>query len=104
MYAALPGGGVYYAVTGCHTDSPLWSTFRATISKTTNAPVQDRTPDDYAAAFADVGFRVSVRRFGYDGFVPAQKNRNYYPKLMDAIDYAAAHKLLFRFVKQEKEG
>jgi SAM-dependent methyltransferase len=101
MYSALRSGGVYYAVTGCHTDSPLWPTFRDTISKTTNAPVQDRAPDDYSAAFAAAGFPVSVRRFGYDGFVPAPKDRSYYPRLMDAVDYAAEHKLLFRFMKHE---
>jgi SAM-dependent methyltransferase len=100
MYAALRNSGVYYAVTGCHTDSPIWPTFRDTIAKTTNAPVQDRSPDDYAAAFANAGFHVSVRRFGYDGFIPAPKDRSYYPRLMDAVDYAAEHKLLFRFSKE----
>ena len=100
VYAALRDGGIYYAVTGCHTDSPIWPTFRKTIGESTNAPVQDRAPDDYAAAFASAGFDVSVRRFGYDGFVPAPKDRRYYPKLMDAVDYPAQHKLLFRFVKQ----
>jgi SAM-dependent methyltransferase len=99
MYAALRDSGVYYAVTGCHTDSPIWPEFRGTIAQTTNAPVQDRAPDDYAAAFAKAGFQVSVRRFGYDGFIPAPKDRSYYPKLMDAVDYAAEYKLLFRFVK-----
>lgn len=100
MHAALKGGGVYYAVTGCHTECPFWPSFRETIAETTNAPVQDRSPDDYAAAFARAGFDVSVRRFGYDGFVPAAPDRRYYPTLMDAVDYAAEHKLLFRFVKK----
>lgn len=101
MRTALRSGGVYYAVTGCHTDSPLWPTFRKSISETTNAAVQDRAPDDYASAFRDAGFGVSVRRFRYDGFVPAPKDRLYYPRLMDAVDYAAEHKLLFRLVKQD---
>jgi SAM-dependent methyltransferase len=100
MHAALRSGGVYYAVTGCHTDSPLWPNFRRVISETTNAPVQDRSPDDYASAFIEAGFEVSVRRFGYDGFVPAAKDRRYYPKLTDALDYAAHDKLMFRMVKQ----
>jgi SAM-dependent methyltransferase len=99
IHAALKSGGVYYAVTGCHTESPLWPSFRKAIAETTNAPVQDRSPDDYAAAFAAAGFEVSVRRFGYDGFVPASQDRRYYPRLMDAVDYAAEHKLLFRLVK-----
>ncbi len=104
MYAALRADGVYYAVTGCHTDSPFWPGFRQVIAESTNAPVQDRSPDDYAAAFMAVGFDVAVRRFSYDGFVPAPRDRRYYPKLMDAVDYAAEHKLLFRLVKPGPPG
>jgi SAM-dependent methyltransferase len=99
MHGALRDGGVYYAVTGCHTASPFWPAWRDLIGGTTNAPVQDRSPDDYAQAFTRAGFDVSVRRFGYDGFVPANKDRRYYPSLMDAIAYPADHKLLFRLAK-----
>lgn len=104
MHAALRKGGVYYAVTGCHTDCPLWPAWRQVIGETTNAPVQDRSPDDYASAFAAAGFDVSVRRFGYNGFVPIAKDQRYYRKLTDAVDYAAEHKLLFRLVKRQTEG
>jgi hypothetical protein len=69
------------------------------IGETTNAPVQDRSPDDYAATFAAAGFDVSVRRFGYHGFVPVPKDRRYYTKLTEALDYAAHDKLMFRLVK-----
>jgi len=99
MRAALRQGGVYYAVTGCHTDRPLWPTWRRVIGDTTNAPVLDRSPDDYAAAFATEGFEVSVRRFAYDGFVPIPKDRRYYTKLTEALDYAARDKLMFRLVR-----
>lgn len=101
MYAALRPGGVYYAVTGCHTDSPLWSVWRRVIAETTNAPVHDRAPEDYATALSSAGFDVSVRRFGYSGFVPIPKDSRYYAKLIDAIDYAGEHKLLFRAVKHQ---
>ena len=99
LHGALRRGGVYYAVTGCHTAAPLWPAWRELIGGTTNAPVQDRSPDDYAHAFERAGFEVSVRRFGYDGFVPAGKDRRYYPTLMDAMDYPARDKLLFRMVR-----
>ena len=99
IHRTLRDGGVYYAVTGCHTASPLWPAWRDLIGGTTRAPVQDRSPDDYARAFADAGFAVAVRRFGFDGFVPAGKDRHYYPTVLDAIDYPAEHKLLFRLVK-----
>ncbi len=100
MHAALRSGGIYYAVTGCHTQNPFWPAWRSLIGETTQAPVQDRSPDDYAAAFEAAGFDVSLRRFGYTGFVPAFKDRRYYPRLTDALDYPAEHKLLFRLVKQ----
>ncbi len=100
MHAALRNGGVYYAVTGCHTDSPLWPKWRRVIGESTNAPVQDRSPDEYADAFQAAGFDVSVRRFGYSGFVPVSADRRYYDKLIEAVDYAADHKLLFRLSKR----
>lgn len=99
VHAALRSGGVYYAVTGCHTGSPLWSAWRDRIGESTNAPVQDRSPEDYAEAFTEAGFEVSVRRFGYAGFVSASKDRSAFPRLIDAVDYPANHKLLFRLVK-----
>ncbi len=99
IHAALRRGGVYYAVTGCHTGSPLWSAWRDRIGESTNAPVQDRSPEDYADAFTAVGFEISVRRFGYAGFVSVSKDRSTFPRLIDAVDYPAEHKLLFRFVK-----
>ena len=100
IHAALQDRGVYYAVTGCHTESPLWPLWRNVIGETTNAPVQDRAPEAYADALASAGFAVSVRRFGYSGFVPVSKDSRYYPKLTDAVDYAAEHKLIFRAVKK----
>lgn len=100
MFEALRDGGVYYAVTGCHTENPLWPRWREVIGASSNAPVQDRTPQDFIDAFAAAGFAVSVKRFGYDGFIPATKDRSYYPSIVDAITYASDHKLLFRLEKQ----
>jgi SAM-dependent methyltransferase len=68
IWQSLRPHGIYYAVTGCHTDSPLWPTFRRVISETTNAPVHDRSLNDYAAAFASAGFEVALRRFGSTAF------------------------------------
>jgi len=100
LHGCLREGGVYYAVTGCHTRSPLWPRWRTLIGGTTNAPVQDRSPEDYADAFTRAGFEVSVRKFGYDGFVPANKESQYYADLTEAIEYPAEHKLIFRLVKR----
>lgn len=99
MYDALRKGGVYYAVTGCHTESPLWPKWRELIGRSSNAPVQNYAPDDFMRAFTAAGFGTSVKRFGYDGFVPATKDRSYYPSIIDALAYPAEHKLLFRLEK-----
>ena len=62
--------------------------------------MQDRSPQDYIEAFTAAGFDVSVRRFGYDGFVRATKDRKYYPSILDALSYPAEYKLLFRLEKR----
>lgn len=100
MIAALRPGGVYYAVTGCHTENPLWPRWRELIGGSSNAPVQDYAPEDFIAAFVAAGFTVSVKFFGYDGFVSGTKDRKYYPSVMDALTYPARDKLLFRMEKR----
>lgn len=100
MHRAMRNGGVYYAVTGCHTDNPLWPKWRELIAGNSNAPVQDYSPHDYIDAFRAVGFDVSVKRFGYDGFVSASKDRAYYPSVLDSLAYPAEYKLLFRLEKR----
>ena len=84
MDMVLREGGVYYAVTGCHTDCHLWPRWRTVLAETSNAPVQEYAPEDYVDAFASQGFSVSVKKFGFDGFVPAPKDSPYYPKFLDA--------------------
>jgi SAM-dependent methyltransferase len=100
MFEVMRNGGVYYAVTGCHTENPLWPKWRELIGGNSNAPVQDYSPEDYIAAFVAAGFDVSVKRFGYDGFVTASKDRKYYPSILDALSYPAEYKLLFRLEKR----
>jgi SAM-dependent methyltransferase len=100
MYRVLRDGGIYYAVTGCHTENPLWPKWRHLIGSNSNAPVQDYSPQDCIEAFAAAGFDVSVKRFGFDGFVSATKDRKYYPSVLDAIAYPAEYKLLFRLEKR----
>lgn len=95
----LRPGGVYYAVTGCHTDSPLWPRWRELIPRISNLPVQDRSIGDYAEAFRGAGLAVSVRRLGFDGYVPARAASEWYPSLADQLDYLANTKMVFRIVR-----
>ncbi len=69
VHAALAPGGVYYAVTGCHTGNPRRAAMRdeirpgPTCRPSTGAPRTTR-------AFAAAGFAATARRFGLDAFIP----------------------------------
>jgi SAM-dependent methyltransferase len=75
IWRSLKPGGVYYAVTGCHTDNPLWPAWRGFIAEKTNTVVQDRSISDYARAFSEAGFKVSARKLRFDGFIPYYDER-----------------------------
>jgi 2-polyprenyl-3-methyl-5-hydroxy-6-metoxy-1,4-benzoquinol methylase len=98
IFAALRPGGVYYAVTGCHTDNPLWPEWRKLVAQRTNTVVQDRSIADYAAVFAGAGFKVSARKLGFTGFVPYMPD-GWMPDFADALDYYSETKIVFRLVR-----
>ncbi len=98
IFAALKPGGVYYAVTGCHTDNPLWPAWRKLVAERTNTVVQDRSITDYAGIFAGAGFKVSARKLGFTGFVPYLPD-GWMPDFADALDYYAETKIVFRLVR-----
>jgi SAM-dependent methyltransferase len=98
IFHALKSGGVYYAVTGCHTDNPLWSKWRALVAKRTNTVVQDRSITDYAKAFQAAGFKVSARKLEFDGFLLYSDNA-WTPDLADSLDYYTQTKIVYRLVK-----
>jgi SAM-dependent methyltransferase len=98
IWAALKPGGVYYAVTGCHTGNPLWPTWRALVAERTNTVVQDRSVTDYASAFQAAGFKVGARKLAFDGFVPYSPG-GWMPDFADALDYYTETKIVFRLVK-----
>jgi len=98
IWKALRPGGVYYAVTGCHTDNPLWPKWRDLVAKRTNTVVQDRSISDYGRAFAKAGFAVSGRKLEYDGFIPFVED-GWTPDFADALDYYTQTKIVFRLVK-----
>lgn len=100
MKDALCEYGVYYAVTGCHTESPLWNRRKDVIASNSSTRVPSYSPDDYIDAFASNGFKVMLRRFGFNDFVPPPVNRKFHPGIMDALTYNAEEKILFRFSKQ----
>ncbi|BEM77727.1 hypothetical protein SME38J_18300 [Serratia marcescens] len=98
MLRALKPGGVYYAVTGCHTDNPLWPQWRERVAEQTHTVVQDRSLADYARIFSAAGLQVSARRLGFSGFVPYEPD-GWMPDITAAIDYYWRTKTVFRLVK-----
>ena len=98
--AALAPGGVYYAVTGCHTDNPEWPAWREEIARRSNVPPVDRSLDDYARSFAEAGFAVTVRRFGLDTFMPVRRRGEITRNLAARLHYYASVKVCFRLVKE----
>ncbi|HEJ7911001.1 TPA: class I SAM-dependent methyltransferase [Serratia marcescens] len=94
----LKPGGVYYAVTGCHTGNPLWPQWRERVAADTHTVVQDRSLADYARIFSAAGFQVSARRLGFSGFVPYEPD-GWMPDIAAAIDYYWHTKTVFRLVK-----
>lgn len=98
MLRVLKSGGVYYAVTGCHTDNPLWPSWRKLVAERTNTVVQDRSITDYARSFAEAGFDVSARKLAFDGFIPYHPD-GWTPDYATALDYYTQTKTVFRMVK-----
>lgn len=99
VWRALKSGGVYYAVTGCHSDNPLWPRWRDFVAEKTNTKVQDRSVSDYARSFAKAGFDVSARKLGFNGFIPYADD-GWMPNFVEALNYYTETKILFRLVKK----
>jgi SAM-dependent methyltransferase len=99
IHACLKPGGVYYAVTGCHTDNPEWASWSQEIRARSNVPPVDRGLDAYAAAFAAAGFMVSARKFGLDSFLPVTRRGEITRNILARLNYYDSVKVCFRLVK-----
>ncbi|MGD9638907.1 MAG: class I SAM-dependent methyltransferase [Alphaproteobacteria bacterium] len=96
----LNKNGVYYATTGCYHEMPLWNRWKPIVDEYSNVPVPDYSINDFAKAFWEEGFEVSIARCLPQGFVKCWQDReNYFPKVTDFIDYYA-NKIIFRMVKK----
>lgn len=98
MFAALKPGGVYYAITGCHTGNPDLDAWRRIVHERTQTKIVDRSIDDYAALFLEAGFEVSARKLGYEGFIPYGRDR-WPTSYAHDLDYYREVKTMFRLVR-----
>jgi SAM-dependent methyltransferase len=95
VFEALAPGGIYFAVTGVHSASPMmvkWHQDNAEVLMI--PPLYDL--DDIVAAFVTAGFEASAGRLAI-GFVPAADQGHHgQGALLDWLEYYNEHKPMLR--------
>jgi SAM-dependent methyltransferase len=94
---ALSPGGVAYVVLGCHSENPLWSTWKIPLIAAGHL-VYDHLPIEIMAAASSAGLFPSVqplRRSGWIGYDPLQADFRY-PDVRTMFDHHYRYKLIFR--------
>ncbi len=96
VHRALAPGGVYFAVTGVHSRSPLTAAWHsANVDELRLPKLYDI--DEVVTMFREAGFDVSASRLAM-GFVPADGHGHHgRGKLLDWLDYYYDQKLMLRF-------
>jgi SAM-dependent methyltransferase len=95
IFGALAPGGVYYAVMGVHTRSPLMAEWHSVNAVELHLP-QLYEIDDVVATFRAAGFEASAARLVLN-FVPATSHGSDGNQLFDWLNYYHDQKLLLRF-------
>lgn len=93
-----PGGFVYLAL-GCHTENPLWPSWRLELEELGHR-VYDHSPLEIMAAGARAGLAPSVRPLRITGWAyhdPTDSESFSYPSVEALLEHQFRHKLLFRF-------
>ncbi len=96
---ALRPGGVYFAVMGVHTGSPLMVEWHAANRDELRLPPLYDV-DDVLATFRQAGFEASVARLAI-GFVPTTGHGHHHEdRSLEWLAYYHDHKLLLRFSRR----
>ena len=96
IFAALAPGGVYYAVMGVHTGSPLMAAWHATSADGLQLP-KLYDIDDVVATFRGAGFVAAASRLAMR-FVPVVGHgHDDRSRLLDWLEYYYDQKLMLRF-------
>jgi SAM-dependent methyltransferase len=102
IHRSLRPGGVYYAVMGVHTRSPLMVEWHAANREALRLPPLYDI-DDVIAVFRRAGFDASVARLGIR-FVPvAGRAHNHEGRSLDWLSYYHDDKLLLRFANNTNQ-
>jgi SAM-dependent methyltransferase len=96
IFGALAPGGVYYAVMGVHSASPLMADWHRANAEALHLP-KLYDIDEVVAVFEATGFDAAAARLAIH-FVPTAGHGHHdRGRLLDWIDYYGDHKLLLRF-------
>ena len=102
LYRSLRPGGVYFAVMGVHSGSPLMAEWHAANRQELDLPPL-RSVDEVIAAFGKMGFEASVARLAV-GFIPvAGRGHDHEGRVLDWLEYYQEQKVMFRFVRPAGE-
>lgn len=96
----LTPGGSAYIVLGCHTENPIWPTWKRELQDLGHK-VFDHAPLELLRAGADAGLSPALRPLRTSGWVhydPRQPGFGF-PTVDALLDHQFKHKLLFRFVR-----
>jgi SAM-dependent methyltransferase len=94
---ALSPGGVAYVVLGCHSENPLWPTWKVPLVAAGHH-VYDHLPIEIMAAASSAGLFPSVqplRRSGWIGYDPLRAKFRY-PDVRTMFEHHYRYKLIFR--------
>ncbi len=95
LHRALRPGGVYFAVIGVHTGSPLMEEFHHDNATALNLPPLNDI-DDVLATFETAAFNVSVGRLPIR-FVPvAGHGHHEHGRILEWLEYYYEHKVIVR--------
>ena len=99
IHRSLRAGGVYFAVMGVHTASPLMVDWHAANRDELDLPALYEV-DDVVATFRSAGFDPAIARLAIR-FMPITDG-THVDRSVDWLTYYTDHKLLFRFTRSEQ--
>ena len=99
----LRPAGYAYLVLGCHTENPLWATWREQLASLGHE-VFDHAPFDILTAASNAGLDSAMRPLRRDGWVLYDPlvAKYHYPSAAQLFDHQYRHKILFRICPREK--
>jgi trans-aconitate methyltransferase len=97
VHRVLTFRGVAYVVLGCHSENPLWQTWKAALIEAGH-PVHDYLPLEIMEAASSAGLLPSVQPLRHSGWVTYDPFRAKfrYPDVQTMFDHHYRYKLIFR--------